>query len=257
MPTSITQNTASLNKETLEEIVKSTNIAKTMNECLWVGDRQHKTIYINPVFEKISGYTLEEALGKDCTFFFDEEGKKEIEKHHRLRRLGKASQYEANILSKNGKKVPLLISGSTTKAGGTLGIFTNLSKLKKLANQEKVATQIVKNSAEAIVTLDKNRHITMWNNGAKRTFGYKEKEVLNKSIEIIIPESEMEENKKIRATVQEKKFIKNFETSRYTKNGDLIDVSLSVTKVTDEKNSLIGYLLIYRDITERKRFNTE
>ena len=58
-------------KQILEEVVRSTNIAKTMNESLWVGDKNHKTVYINPIFERTSGYSLKEALGKDCNFFFD------------------------------------------------------------------------------------------------------------------------------------------------------------------------------------------
>ncbi len=253
----MTNQIAYLEPEMLEQIVRSANIAQNMNECLWVGDRQHRTLYVNPVFQKLSGYTLEEAVNKDCIFFFDEEGKRIIEKHHRLRNQGKSSQYEANLVTKKGKKIPLLISGAPTKTGGTIGIFTNLSKLKKLARQEKIASQIIKNSTEAIVVLDKNRKIKLWNTGATKIFGHKEKEVLNKNISLLIPESEKETNQKINENVKKNAYIKNFETKRLAKNKELIDVSLSITKVTDENKQFIGYLVIYRDITERKKFNTE
>jgi PAS domain S-box-containing protein len=241
----------------LEKLVHTTNIATNMNECLWVGDRRHKTIYVNPVFEKLSGYPLSEAIGKDCTFFFDNEGKKMIETHHKIRHIGRASQYEANLVTKNGKKIPLLISGAPTDEGGTIGIFTNLTKLKKLSRQEKIAEQIVRNSQEAIVVLDKKRHIKLWNSGATKIFGFSEKEVLNKEISIIIPPSQEYANLSFLEEVEKKNYIKNCETKRITKTGKLVDVTFSVTKVTDEKKNFIGYLVIYADITEQKKSNTE
>ncbi len=241
----------------LNDAVKAKNIAETMNECLWVGDKDHKTVYVNPTFERTSGYTLDECIGRDCISFFDEEGRKTIENHHKMRPKGKSSQYEANIVTKDGKKVPLFISGAPTKSGGTIGIFTNLAKLKKLSEKQQFAEHIIRNSTEAIVILDKNRRIKIWNNGAAKIFGYKEKEVLNKLISIIIPKEEEDMNKKLLDEVEKKRFLKNFETRRLTKNGNIIDVSLSVTKVMDEEDSFIGYLLLYRDISHQKKINSE
>ncbi|MBI5753913.1 PAS domain S-box protein [Candidatus Peregrinibacteria bacterium] len=237
--------------------VNAANLVKTMNECLWVGDKNHKTVYVNPLFEKTSGYSLEEAIGKDCVFFFDEEGKKIIQKHHEMRSLGKSSQYEANMTSKDGKIIPLLISGTPAKSGGTMGIFTNLTRLKRLSRQEKMTRQILKFSTEAIVILDQNREITLWSNGARQIFGYAEDEILNKNIGLVIPEEEIESNKKLLDDVWEKGHIQNIETRRQTKSGEVIDVLVSVTKVLDEKDHLIGYLVIYRDITQQKRISTE
>lgn len=242
----------------LENIVKTTAIVETMNECLWVGDENHKTIYVNPVFEKTSGYSLKECLGKDCGFFFDEEGKKILDQNHKLRKIGKSSQYEANMVTKGNQLIPLLISGSPLPTGGTLGIFTNLTRLKKLANQEKINEQIFRYSSEAFVILNKNRKVKLWSNGARKMLGYKEEEVLNKSIDIVIPTQEEESNKKLVEDVKTRGYIKNVETKRLAKNGELIDVFVSVTKVMDDdKKNFIGYLVIYEDITSQKRANSE
>jgi PAS domain S-box-containing protein len=242
----------------LEKAVQSLNIAETMNESLWVGDKSHKTVYVNPIFETTSGYSLKECIGKDCTFFFNEEGKKIISRHHAFRKHGKSSQYEATMISKKGKKIPLLISGSPLKEGGTIGIFTNLTKLKKLDRQRRISEQIIKNSTEAIVILDKKHKVRMWNTGAEKMFGYSEKEVLKKTIgPLIVPREFKEENKRLIEEVEKKKFLRNYETKRKTKNEILIDVSISITKVTTEKGRLVGYLLVYQDITHKKRINTE
>lgn len=245
------------NDRALEEVVHSVNIVKTMNECFWIGDQSHNTIYVNPMFEKTSEYSFKECLGKYCTFFFDEEGKRIIEEHHKLRHLGVSSQYEATMVSKSGKRIPLLISGAPTKTGGTMGIFTNLSQLKKLSQQEQLTQQIIKNSAEAIVVLNKNSKITVWNSGASKIFGYKEEEVLNKPISTIVPLDKMEEHNQILKDIDTKKFMRNIETQRITKEGETIEVTISITKVTDEKKKFIGYLVIYKDISLEKKTNIE
>lgn len=241
----------------LEEIVQSTNIALAMNECLWLGNKDHVTLYVNPAFEKTSGYSLDECVGKDCVFFFDEEGKKTITHHHSLREKGISSQYEASMLTKDGKHVPLLISGAPIGNGGTMGIFTNLTKVKELAQQEKLTRNIILHTTEAIVVLNTKRRVKLWNDGAAQLFGYKEKEMINKSIDIVIPKQEEDSNKMLLKEVQDKGFIKNIEARRQNKNGSLVDVTVSVTKVTGDKNEFIGYLVLYRDISQQKRTNNE
>lgn len=240
-------------QDDIEKASHSVSIAEAMNECLWLGDENHNTIYVNPVYERTSGYSLQECIGKPADFCFDEESKKIIASHHRLRKKGSSSQYEATIITKDGKKVPVLVSGAPTESGGTIGIFINLTKIKKLTREKLLSDEIIRNSTEAIVVLDKNRKIKLWNTGAAKIFGYNEQEVLNKSIDIVIPKEEEEANKAILKEVEVKNFLKNFETHRLAKNGDIVDVSVSVRKVTDEKNQFIGYLLMYQDIRHQKQ----
>lgn len=240
----------------LETVVGPTNIAHTMTESLWLGNREHKTIYVNPAFEKLTGYSLKEAVGKDYTEFFDEGTAKTFVKQHRLRAKGLSSQYEATLVTKKGKKVPLLISGAPTITGGTMGIFTNMTTIKKLTEQDKLAQQIVQHSTEAIVVLDTNRKIKLWNAGAVKIFGYKKAEVIDKSIDLLIPQDGIKENQGFISEVKKNFQIKNVETQRLNSVGERVDVSLSVTRVT-EKEKLMGYLIIYRDISNEKRINSE
>lgn len=244
-------------RQILEHVVHSIKIADALGEPLWLGDENHRTIYVNPVYEKISGYSLQECIGQPADFCFDEESKRTIAEHHKLRAKGISSQYEATILSRDGKKVPVLVSGAPTNTGGTIGIFIQLSKIKELSQKERVAQQILKHSAEAFVVLDQNRKIVIWNKAAEKMFDYKEEEMLNKSVDIIIPKEEAEANQQILQEVEEKKFVKNVEQKRIRKDGTLVDVSISVTKIIDEKGNFIDYLVIYRDITQQKRTNTE
>jgi len=242
----------------MDQIVELTNIAKTMSECLWIGDKRHKTVYVNPVFEKTSGYSLKECRGKDCDYFFDKEGKAAIKNHHKLRKSGKSSQYEATMLSKSGEKIPLFISGASTKTGGTIGVFINLKNLKNLEKEKRLTEQIVKNSTEAIIVLDQKKRISLWNSGAEGLFGFKENEVINKKINpLLVPPEKLEENEEITKDLASKGFIKGHATQRITKKGKLIEVSVSITRVTDKNKEFIGYLTFYKDITSKKNLSNQ
>lgn len=243
---------------TITKYRRAIKLANAMDHCFWIGNRHHKTIYANAVYQKTTGYSLKECLGQPSDFCFDEESKRNIAKHHKLRAVGISSKYEATYITKQGKKIPVLIIGAPTSTGGTYGMHINLTEVKKHREQRRMSEQIVRNSTEAIVILDKTHHIKIWNTGAAKIFGYKENEVLGKKVSsLIVPKELAEENKKVIGEVEKKKFIHNFETKRHHKNGEKIDVSLSITKVTDSKNNSKGYLIIYNDITDRKKVNTE
>ena len=243
--------------EILNKVSHSIAIAGAINECLWLGDKNHRTIYVNPVYERTTGYSLQECIGQPSDFCFDEESKRIIAEQHKLRKKGVNSQYEATIVTKTGEHVPMLISGSPTTMGGTIGIFINLTKIKELTKQDKIAQQIMQNSEEAFVILSADRKIKLWNTGARKIFGFKENEALEKIIDIIIPQEESDHNRSLINEVENKGYIKNVETKRMRKDGSLVDVSISVSKVMDDHKKLIGYLVIYRDITQQKYNNNE
>lgn len=233
-------------------------LANALDYGFWIGDKAHKTLYANGIYQKNTGYPLKECVGQPSDFCFNEKSKGAIDQHHELRKIGLSSKYEATYVTKRGKKVPVLIVGVPTETKGTYGMHIDLTKLKKLEQEKKITEQIIKNSREAIVILNPKRNIKLWNSGAEKLFGYKEIEVLNKKLAVIvIPPEEQKGNIDLVDEVDRKGYLRNVEVRRRTKKGTIIDVSLSITKVVDDKKKIIGYLVIYHDITQQKHVNYE
>ena len=111
---------------------------------------------------------------------------------------------------------------------------------------------IAEQTADAVIIHDEKMNISFWNHSAERIFGYKKKEVLGKPADLIVPKSLKKELDKNLILMKKNKFIHDFKTKRLSKNGKLIDVSISASPLIDPKTKkLIGDIVSMRDISER------
>jgi PAS domain S-box-containing protein len=112
---------------------------------------------------------------------------------------------------------------------------------------------IVASSDDAIVSKTLKGYITSWNAGAERIFGYTAEEMIGQHITKLIPIELHDEEKNIIAQLRRGERIDHFETVRIGKDGQRIDISLTVSPVRDATGRIIGASKVARDIGERKR----
>ncbi|SKB74682.1 PAS domain S-box protein [Sphingopyxis flava] len=111
---------------------------------------------------------------------------------------------------------------------------------------------IIEGSNDAIISKDLHGIIQSWNEGATRLFGYAPEEVIGKSVTILIPPARLDEEPRILAAIQQGRRILPFETQRLRKNGELVDISLTISPIHDAHGTIVGASKIARDITERR-----
>jgi PAS domain S-box-containing protein len=121
------------------------------------------------------------------------------------------------------------------------------------ARQSALLASIVEFGDDAIVSKNLDGIITSWNNGAERIFGYLAEEVIGKPITILIPPERHHEEDVILERIRRGDRVDHYETIRRHKDGNLIDVSLTISPVRDANGTVVGASKIARDITERKR----
>ena len=112
---------------------------------------------------------------------------------------------------------------------------------------------IVESSEDAILSMDMEGIVTSWNTRAEKMFGYSAKEIIGKSIHFIYPTDKESELDEIITKLKQNERIEHFETERKRKDGSLIDVSLSISQIKNEKGSIIGIAKIIRDLSGQKR----
>jgi len=99
---------------------------------------------------------------------------------------------------------------------------------------------------DAIVSKDLNGTVATWNKAAERLFGYPAKEVVGKSITILIPSDRLNEEVEILGRIRRGERVDHFETVRQRKDGSLVVVSLTISPVTDDFGKIIGASKIVR-----------
>jgi PAS domain S-box-containing protein len=112
---------------------------------------------------------------------------------------------------------------------------------------------IVESSDDAIISKNLNGIITSWNEGAARIFGYTPEEMVGQSILRLIPEELRYQEDEILSKLRAGERIDHFETVRVRKNGERIEISVTISPVKDSTGRIVGASKIARDISTRKQ----
>ncbi|MCX5748812.1 MAG: PAS domain-containing sensor histidine kinase [Candidatus Saganbacteria bacterium] len=134
---------------------------------------------------------------------------------------------------------------------------TTNAERKREAEEARRMVTVVRDSNDAITIHDFDGRITAWNHGAELMFGYSEKEALQMTIWQLAPPNKAAEQKDFNRRLFAGEKVYSFDTQRLTKDGRLLDVWLTVTKLVDDAGKVIGIAATERDVTERKKTEKE
>ncbi len=112
--------------------------------------------------------------------------------------------------------------------------------------------EIVESSEDAILSKTLDGTVTSWNHAAEQMFGYSAKEIVGRNVALLLPPDRPNEVHEILVKLQRGERIEHFETRRKTKDGRILDVSLSVSPIRNRRDRIIGASTITRDITQLK-----
>jgi len=114
---------------------------------------------------------------------------------------------------------------------------------------------IVESSDDAIISETFDGTITSWNPAAQRMFGYTADEAIGKSTHIIIPADRHAEEDYVLERIRRGQKVDHFETIRQTKDGRLLEISLTVSPILDGFGNVVGASKILRDTSGRWSLN--
>jgi PAS domain S-box-containing protein len=222
---------------------------------------------LNPVAEELTGWTTAEAKGKPLTTVFhiiNEDTRAEAE-NPAMRALREGRIFGlANhtlLVAKNGREVSIDDSGAPIRSHGeTLGavlVFRDITERRRAEQTRALLAGIVDSSEDAIVSKSLEGVITSWNHSAERMFGWTAAEAVGQNIVMIIPKELRDEEKMILRRLRQGQRIEHFETIRVTKDGQRLNISLTVSPVRNKNGEVVGASKIARDITQRVHIEEE
>ena len=110
---------------------------------------------------------------------------------------------------------------------------------------------------DAIISKSIDGIVTSWNSGAERLFGYTAAESIGRSILAIVPPERRDEEMMILNRLCGGERISHFETQRLTKDGRVIDVSITVSPIRNHHGVIVGASKIVRAIGDKLRLEEQ
>jgi PAS domain S-box-containing protein len=141
--------------------------------------------------------------------------------------------------------------------GTLLGIIDDITDRQLIEEYREHFAAIVGSSSDAIIGTDLQGAVTSWNAAAEDIFGYAASEMIGAPISRLIPEARQEEDSAVLEMLRNGEKVRNWETIRRTRDGRLIDVSVSISPIRDGEGGIIGGARIARDISALKEHEAE
>jgi PAS domain S-box-containing protein len=243
--------------KTLEKFRRMATVIKDSNDAITFQDLEGNILAWNRGAELMYGYSEAEALSKNIVDTVPIEYQEEAREFIKALKRGElVATLETKRKTKDGKIVDVWLTNTklTDDKGMLTGIATTerdiSERMGSLEKFRRMAT-VIQDSNDAITFQDLEGNILAWNRGAELMYGYSEDEALSMNIVDTVPKEYQEEARAFLASLKRGELVPNLDTKRKHKDGRILDVGLTNTKLTDDKGKLSGIATTERDITER------
>ena len=162
------------------------------------------------------------------------------------------------VISRLGHRSAVEVQAALTRGGdGTVrGLAVVLRDMTRVVRAEADLARlaaIVESSSDAIISKTLNGRITSWNGAAESMFGYRAEQAIGQFVDMLIPADRHDEEVRVQAGLNHGERVPAFDTQRLTRDGRLLDVSVSISPIRDSHGRLVGASKIARDITRQKQ----
>ena len=227
-------------------------------------DGQGRVSFMNAMAEALTGWHQAEALGRLLTDVLQliHDVTREPVQNPAIQALQTATivrlENHTILIDRHGRERPIDDSAAPIRdesgaVTGAVMVFRDVSERKIAEHARAHLAAIVDSSHDAIISKTLQGIVRSWNSGAERLFGYSADEAIGRPITFLIPPDRLSEEDEILRRIARGEMIDHFETVRVTREGEFVDISLTVSPIRDASGAIIGASKIARDNRERKR----
>lgn len=247
-----------------EEILKNekekySNIIANMNLGLIEVDQNDNITLANQSFCKISGYSLDELVGrKASSLLLTDESRALINSKNALRTQGVTDSYEVQVKNKNGEDRHWLISGAPNydvngNTIGSIGIHLDITTQKEQEERLYLLSLIAEKNINSVVICDVEGRIEWVNSSFTRMSGYDNQELVGIKPGALLqgPETDPETVAYLKNQISKGQPF-NCEIINYSKWGEKYWVKIQGQALYNKKGEIIRYFAIEENISNKK-----
>jgi len=218
---------------------------------------------LSPGYETQTGLTTEEVRGKTPREVFGDEQGAELEANYTrcVEQRAPISYREELDIGEDARfwetsLAPVVVNGEPVRV---VGVARNVTEQVERERELKATNQRLESLIEAtpltVMEIDTDGNVIRWNDEAENMFGWSREEVIGE-FNPIVPDEQHEEfaSHKQRALSGER--IRAKEIQRETKDGDKLNLLLSIAPITGPDGEPTSILAVLEDITEQKQLES-
>lgn len=255
------------NKE-LEQKIRRTeykyqDLIENANDLIYTLNLKGDFIFINRRLSTLAGFTREDWIGRSFFDLVAPEDRVEARNNFNLTLKGKARIFEIRLICQTG--IPLFLSMNINpifekgEVVGAVGIARDITQRKELEQEitelKNFNESIIQSMGAGLVTIDLERKVTSFNNGAEEVLGYKAEEVVGKYLDDVLPHEES--RKLLPDTVSPDQSPLDREIELTKKDKTKVHVGFTITPRIDNHNLKVGTIISFRDISQIKQMQME
>lgn len=238
-------------------------IVQTMSEALFVKDTQGRYVLVNSPAVAIAGKHPDEILGHTTREVFPPAAAEILDEADRqVLSTGEPARCEVALpIGPGGVTREFLFTKSTWYRPSSPvpeGVVVHAVELRPA---EVLFSEIVSLASDAIIIIDADRHILLFNRGAEEIFGYAAAEVLGQPVEVLLPEMVREKHEKVHipgfleSAVMARAMGGRMEVTGRRKGGELFPAEVAISRTMVGGSVRLSAIL--RDVSDHHRLNEE
>ncbi|MEW1821578.1 EAL domain-containing protein [Arthrobacter sp. NPDC080031] len=249
--------------EDYDDLLMQSLLLEEIGQSVIALDRDWRVTYWNRASERLYGYAAAEVQGRMITELSIIAGPKATGKEIAdTLTSGRTWAGEFWMRDREGRKFPIHVTvapvrGTHPVPVAVVAVSKDISERKHAEARLRRMSALVESSGDAIIGADLDGTVTSWNAGAVRMFGWRAAEALGRDYRLLTTRTDKGFKDEVLEHLQTSGFATGVEARWKRKDGNTIDVSLTVSPVFDDDGRRVGGSVIARDITELKRLQSD
>ena len=227
-----------------------------------ITDRQGDILYVNPAFERLTGYSKSEAIGRNPRLL--KSGLQDAAFYRDLwATIAGGGAWHGELINRRKDGSTYTEEMTITPVTDSAGCIVHFIAVKQDVTERRAAEKarqlvaaLVASSDDAIVGASSEGTIFVWNQGAETLLERRADEAVGKPVHTVGLPAHSDGVKQIHESVMRGQEVRSFETFRIASDGRRIDLWVNVFPLRDDAGKAVGTAAISRDITALKQADT-